>query len=337
MNTNEKVLFETQYGSSLYGYSTPESDIDIKKIILPDFDSLLLGRVPKNKMKTKQKGFGVKNSADDIDVELIPIQVFAEDFIEGQSYSLELAHAIDYVDAGQLVYDWKFVEFCRELRENFLTSNVKAIIGYSLNQAKLYSNKGERLNAAVAAFELFDTFPHLELVKDHEQEFNLAAKLVQDKFPKYFQVTEYSINPEGEMRPCIKLLEKILPYTGTFGYNLDIIKRQIQKFGSRAQATSEENIDWKAVSHSLRIVNEGITLLSGDKLVFPYEKSYAKYLLDIKQGRIDREIVFKEINDNLDILTDLSLHSSLPKYDNELKAKKDAFLLSYLKKFYNLV
>ena len=44
-------LFSTLYGSRLYGTQTPTSDLDLKHIVLPPLDRLLLGRGVENKVK----------------------------------------------------------------------------------------------------------------------------------------------------------------------------------------------------------------------------------------------------------------------------------------------
>jgi len=259
-----KKLFQTLYGSSLYGTATANSDIDIKVIILPSLDDLLLGISPKNKVKNNNKKFGEKNTAENIDIEEIPLHMFAKDFMEGQSYAIELAFAVECVDAEQAIYDGRFPKFVSELRSKFLTSNIFAICGYSLHQANLYSDKGDRLCAAFEAEKLYSEFPLLDKISDHSENFNKEANIVQNKFPKYFQVTEYAVDAtKTVMRPCVKLLEKTLPYSNTFETNLATIKKQIGKFGTRAKAASLSGADWKAISHSLRIVNEGIELLSG--------------------------------------------------------------------------
>lgn len=332
-----KTLFSCLYGSMLYGTSTSESDRDMKCIVLPDLDSLLLGISPKNKVKTPSKSLGEKNKAGDIDIEEIPLHVFAKDFMEGQTYALELAYAVDCVDAEQAIFDGRFPKFVEELRNNFLTSNVNAMCGYAVNQAKIYSNKGDRLNAANEAKHLFSSFPLLDKISDHSETFNEVAKDIEETYPEYFQVSEYAIDATNTvMRPCIKLLEKTLPYSNTFETNLTVVNKQIEKFGSRAKAASMTTADFKAVSHAIRIVNEGIDLLSGKKLSYPYSKEYCDYLLSVKRGELNIDTISELISNKVDELKTLSLNSKLPKYDAELKEKFNIWLLGWLKKIYNL-
>ncbi len=331
-------LFETRAGSQLYGTATPTSDIDIKTIILPELRDLLIGKKVQNEViKTNKKAF-TKNSSDDIDEEFIPIQVFAKDFLAGQSYALELAWAIDGTHAHQEILHPLFPVFVEELRTRFLTDNVTALIGYSVNQAALYSNKGERLNAlraVEAMFKLLMTvYPADTKVIDAQFEFEVHAKQIENSFPKYIQLTTYSVNPAGDQRPCIKVLEKILPYTSTLETNLGVVKAALKRYGSRADAAAVANTDWKATSHAMRIVNEGISLLTEKKLVFPIPENQAKYLRAIKAGEFEYADVITVLNNRLDILKDLELTNRLtPRL--ELKDFEN-WLQNWMFKFYKI-
>src|SRR3954469_21639760 len=83
-------LFSVQFGSRLYGTQTPTSDLDMKVVVLPPIDEVLYGTKLVNKVKQTRTGPG-KNTADDIDLEEIPLQIFAKDFLGGQTYALEIA------------------------------------------------------------------------------------------------------------------------------------------------------------------------------------------------------------------------------------------------------
>ncbi len=330
-----KKLFTTQFGSRLYGTYTLESDIDLKHIILPDISDLLLAKQVKNIVKKTNTLKNTKNSAEDVDEEFIPIQVFARDFLYGQTYALELAYAVDFHNADQKIYDLNFLLFCNELRSKFLTSDINAMIGYAVNQASLYSLKGERLNAVKAAEELFSSFT-IDKKINELPDFNQKALEINKKFPKYFQVTEYEIDHNGTMRPCIKLLEKILPYTSTVNTNLLVINALLKKYGSRANAASIDNVDWKATAHAIRIVDEGISLLSGNKLIFPFSDEYINKFIKIKFGNVFFKDVINELNNKLEILKTLELESTLPKRSPDLEKELEYWMLTWIRAFYGL-
>ena len=335
-----KKLFTTRYGSFLYGTHTATSDVDLKHVVLPELNDLLVGKRVQNIVNKTNNEKNTRNSIDDVDEEFIPIQVFAYDFLGGQTYALELAYAVEFTDANQVIHDEFFRGFCRELRNGFLTSNMTALIGYAVNQASLYSFKGERLNAVRKAHDLYmnfkNSYPAESKPLNCTSNFILEAKAIEDEFPKYFSVTEYAVDNKGTMRPCVKLLEKVLPFTSTFETSLSVIDSHLKKYGSRAEAASIDNVDWKATMHALRVVNEGISLLKNKTLSFPFEPNYVELLLKIKHGKIMYDEVISMINEQLEELKTLETSSTLPKKSPEMVAQMDFFLAEWMRHFYNL-
>jgi hypothetical protein len=351
--TNHQKLFSCQYGSKLYGTQTPTSDVDLKHIVLPPLQSLLLGKKLENVFKKTNTARNVKNTADDVDEEFIPLQKFARHFLEGQTYALELAFALEGTHAGQQVFnafalrpevygeDLMFARFVIELRERFLTSNIKSMMGYVVNQANLYSFKGERLNVArelqALLYELDSYYKDDGLSLDviDAPAWAVHVQRLADKYPKYFRKDVYDIGG-NRMRPCLVVLEKTLPLTNTLAHSIKVVDTIINKYGSRADSASAMNVDWKATMHALRIVDEGIDLLTNRKLTFPFEQSYVDKLLSIKRGEVNIDEVKNELTDKLDHLKTIETTTSLPQKTQELEEEFEAWLVTWLYKFYGL-
>lgn len=366
-----QTLFTTLYGSSLYGTSTPTSDRDVKHIVLPDLNNLLLGKKLEAKVKKTNTEKNTRNSADDVDEEFIPLQIFARHFVEGQTYAIELAFALDGLHAEQQVFDprgevknilgqgWRvkirdvifddydyetplFVEFVHELREKFLTSNIKAMMGYVVNQASMYSFKGERLNAVrelhaiITDADVYYKEDEMTLKEIYEtpRYSGLLNELAQ-KFPKYFRLEEYDIGG-GVMKPCAVILEKTLPFTNSLIQTNKVINALESKYGSRSDAATASNVDWKATMHALRIVDEGIQILTNKKLSFPFDIGYATQLLSIKHGELPLDPIREELASKLDTLKELEKSTTLPTCDAEFMKKFDAWMVGWLHKFYKI-
>jgi len=384
---HQNLLFSTLYGSRLYGTQTPTSDLDLKHIVLPDLETLLLGRKVENKCKHTNNEANVRNSVDDVDEEFIPLQIFARHFVEGQTYAIELAFAIDGAHANQTIFDNRgkvglystghgkntktslktaiycrnfedydyetplIVEFVHELRTKFLTSNIKAMMGYVVNQASLYSFKGERLNATRELQDILHQITTTETLKfqageEHDDVDELRISEIEAtykdmfvklaaKYPKYFRKDLYDVGG-GVMRPCFVILEKTLPFTNTILQTRKVLHALVSKYGSRADQASESNVDWKATMHAMRIVDEGLELLENHTLTFPFKQDYVDHLLSMKRGELPLDPIKDELSAKLDRLKDLEKTTTLPAADEEFMKTFDVWLTKWLRKFYNL-
>lgn len=358
-------LFTCMYGSKLYGTSTPTSDVDLKHVVLPMLGALLVGKPVKNVAYHTNNEVNVRNTQDDVDEEFIPVQVFARDFMKGQTYALELAFAVDGNHAGQQFYTQEdplaeelFKHFVRELKEKFLTSNIKAMMGYVVNQANIYSLKGERLNLLNELETLFKgmyapgtqdfgfSLTKIEHIfadayqDDGRSDTSLAKTFVNEaialskKYPKYFKISKYDIG-DGQMKPCFIVNEKVFPHTNTIGHSLGVLETMMSKYGTRAEQAREANVDWKAMMHALRIVDEGLELLRDRKITLPFSSDQVKFYLSVKRGEVPIEQVKAELDQKLTALKALEASSTLPT-SADLEEDFALWLEEWMFKFYNI-
>lgn len=367
-----RPLFSTLYGSYLYGTNTPTSDLDRKIIVLPTLDELLLCKKVTNKVKRRGDHDGVDKSAV-LDEEQIPLQVFARDFLEGQTYALELAFAVPmsrrawYKDVpssaqakispypycegydvapnpnhaqqtfysyGDLAVTDLLPEMVAELKERFLTKNLKALMGYAVHQASLYSVKGARLNALNEAVKVIGGFgPGNRLGNVVEQVKQLEQ--LAESHPKYVKVTTYDIG-SGRTAPCLVLLEKTFPFTDEKEHVMGRLNALTEKYGERAQAARVDEVDWKATMHALRVLDEGLDLMHHGSLNFPYRASTVKRYLAVKRGEVSYAEVTEELNDRLEKLKTMEVKSKLPDLTPELREKFEGWFALWLRRFYNL-
>jgi len=327
------TLFKTMFGSRLYGTNTPQSDIDWKEIFLPKKSMLLTGRQVRNVVITTG-GDKTRNTKDDVDQEFIPIQVFAKDFIGGQTYAVELAFAALAEEhlAGQEVYDLEFLDFVHELTEKFLTSNIKAMIGYAMNQAQIYGIKGTRL----ASVRKFTDKLHAATCSG---EFSGKDKLeVIDSWllaneDKYLFKTTYE--NMDKKHPGVSVLEKVYPYSITIEEAIIRTEGLMGKYGSRAaEAEAANGMDWKATSHAVRITQQAIKLLREHRLQFPFPKENVEQLLMIKRGELSVEEAKALLEGLMDELDKVKDTTTLPSRDVKMEQEFDQWLEEWMFRFY---
>lgn len=340
MTTNKNLegrqtLFKTMFGSRLYGTNTPQSDVDWKEIFLPPIENLLIGKKPTN-VVVSTGGDKTRNTKDDVDYEYIPIQVFANDFIGGQTYAVELAFAVLGFEthAGQVVYDDYFMDFVQQLTERFLTSNVKAMIGYAMNQAQVYGIKGTRL-ASVRKFtdKLHEVLESGEF-KTSDTLSNLAPWVLENS-DKYLFLSEY-VNADKRY-PAVSVLEKLYPLSITLSEAYDRTTALKEKYGSRAQdAENAKGVDWKATSHAVRITMQAIRTLRDGKLVFPLPKDEVDLLLAIKHGEKSFEEVEEILTKLFEELDQVKETTTLPNRDANLDKEFEQWLKNWMMYYYDI-
>jgi hypothetical protein len=335
--------YSTPFGSKLYGTQTPTSDTDIKHIIFPSYKDLLLNKKLVNIVKKTNHQECVRNSVDDIDEEFIPIQIFARDFLKGQTYALEIAFAYFSDTNWPKDYDtFDFYNFMYELRQKFLTSNINAMVGYVTNQANIYSNKGERLNLIREIIDMlkgYENLHHGSTLGDIYQLHKESFEALKEKYPKYFEVTTYNINGNygaPVFRDCIKIFGKVYAFDTEIPHLIGLLKKVEGTYGKRADSASIDNVDWKAMMHAIRISDEAIWLMDNNiqNIQFPYQPEYVKELLSIKHGERSIEDVRDMLDDKLELLRALEKTSTLPKLTPELETKFEAWFFEKLVVFY---
>ncbi len=327
------VLYTSLFGSKLYGTDTPESDTDYKAVFLPELRTLLRGVAIKNSVHSTGKAFS-KNGAEDEDFEYIPVQVFMRDFLGGQSYAIELAfNALQNPDDCHPT----FHAMCQELTRKYLTSNVKAMTGYALNQAQKYGIKGTRLNSLMEfarAVETHNVDSKAKLGSSPElcqRLWELSAEDAHVRFQWYHgpKTTDASDLQD----PAFSVLEKVFGLEISFEEAAGRLEKMMSKYGARSyQARAASGSDWKAISHAMRVIDQAIDILEVGKLEFPLK--HAAFYRDVKIGKYTWEYVSEVLQERLEKLENAKATTSLPNHTPDLVAQFYMWYDDYLDEFY---
>jgi hypothetical protein len=193
------------------------------------------------------------------------------------------------VERGDAGHVW---DQLRALRHKFLSKRMNAFIGYARGQAAKYSLKGQRLSNLEAFLGVLESAHGDQL---------LSA--VADKLPR----DDSRINVQGVQE--VQIAGKWFGATTQIRYVKDSVRRTIDGYGLRAQA-SREGIDWKAMSHAVRVSLELRELLITREIKFPLER--ADTLLAIKKGEESLESVQVMLDVILNEVEALAAKSDLP-------------------------
>jgi len=299
------LIVEMQFGSHLYGTATPQSDLDFKAVYLPDARDILLQRVQNTLTHAPDKPDGEKNAPGDVDREIHSLQRYLELLAEGQTMALDMLFAPESAMTRPPSALWL------EIQANaprLVTRRASAFLRYCRQQANKYGIKGSRVSAARQA---------LAVLVDAEAKYGTAAKLAvaETEHEAAIGISEHVTlidlpTPADTLVRHFEVCGKKMPFTSSIKSAREIAQRLVSEYGQRAlQAERNEGIDWKALSHAVRVGSEALELLQTGKITFPLP--YATEILAIKQGERTYEAVAETIDRLLVDVEEAVVSSSL--------------------------
>jgi hypothetical protein len=318
-----RQLVRVKHGSHLYGTSTPASDQDFKGVHLPSGEAIVMQRaenVINTGVASKAEGT-LKNDADAIDSDSYSVQKFYEMLCKGDTVATEILFAPPEAIVEQHPL-WGEVQAMGKL---LLNRQCKGFVGYCVRQAAKYGIKGSRM-AAVKG------------VLDELSKLGLGRATMTTKM----SVIEPQLRKWSEGREHVKW-ENLPNPNGTDNWHLDVCDRKIsmnvhigeaykvwekvwENYGERARAAmTNEGIDWKAMSHAVRVAGQAIELLDHGRITFPRPEAAA--LLKIKQGKVHYDHVSSHLETLVAKVQERSLVSSLPEKSDHKLANREIFHL----------
>jgi hypothetical protein len=284
MIANNQIIARMQFGSHVYGTNVPTSDQDFKSVFIPDAYELIMQRPAKHILNNTKTNSRERNTAEDIDDESFSVQRFLQLINEGQTVSL------DILWTPKEFYSVFTPEWQRILdhRSQLIHRGTSAFIGYTKQQAAKYGLKGFRVALIRQTLEWLKSFP------------NDRAKLIQigeAEIQKFVDSTENPENakvvivkaPNGLDEPHLSICNRKIPFHATINYATEVFQRIFDNYGQRAlQAERNENVDWKACMHAVRVAREAEELLLTGNVTFPRPEK--DLLLKIRKG----EMTYKE-------------------------------------------
>lgn len=314
-----KTLVRMYFGSHLYGTETPESDIDIKAVYLPSAEDILLQHVRAAINATPSKRPGEKNAPGDVDFEAYSPQKFLSLLAEGQTVALDMLFAPDSALLEPPHPVWRDIQ---ALAPRLFSRRTTAFVSYCRQQARKFGIKGARLAAVRLALEglsaierRYGSLNRLSVARSE-----LVALAAKDKL---LQIVELP-NADGSSATYFDIAGKKAIFSASIKQARGMVENLFNEFGERTRAAeAQDGVDWKAMSHAVRIARQGIEFLQTQQLVFP--RPEAAHLMAIRKGQLPYTQVASEIETLLDEIETIAAQSNLPDdYDLGLI---DAFLL----------
>jgi hypothetical protein len=259
---------------------------------MPSKKGMFLGKIPKCISETTKSGNVSKNTAEDIDTDIYSLQYFIELALQGETVALDMLHTPKELTLNTSPIWEELVSH----RSKFYTKNLKAFVGYCRRQAAKYGIKGSRISAAKSV---------ISLLRSHNGEAKMLD--IWHKLPlgDHLYFIEDSPNRLRQYQVCGKIYQE----TVKLDYVANNLEYFVENYGERARlAEKNEGIDWKAVSHAVRVAYQTNCILTVGTMILPLPE--AKLIKKIKQGELHyvKEVVpiLESLMDRIEILSETS-------------------------------
>lgn len=314
-----KPIVKMRFGSHVYGTATPESDTDYKVVFIPSARDIVLGKGSDSWIETTKKDLNQKNNSTDIETEYMSLKKFMSLLLEGQTCALDMIFAPEehyqpLEDGDHSHYWWRTIV---EIKKNFIHKGITAFAGYARQQANKYGIKGSRVAAVrdwldflkAKGGELGDSNKLWVIWPDVEQ---YVKQRKEQNLPGAHHIAIVEINgPDGKPVNHVDVCNRKMSRNNTIKQTIDVYQRVFDEYGQRTlKAESNQGIDWKALSHAVRVANEANELLSTGKITFP--RPERELLIKIKKGEIPYKDVADMIEKGLSQLEEWQETSDLP-------------------------
>lgn len=352
------LLTVVTYGSHLYGTSTPTSDHDFKAVYLPDMRDLMLAKQPRTlRYRFDADGNPVSDSQtmpdNGYEAEHTPVQKFVHDFLGGQAYAVETVFAV--VQGAHLKHcppvatlgSRRFCAFealCHKLAKQYVHRNVNGMVGFAVKQTFDYVRRGERLNAAKHVLDVlkskvsfYTAADRLTTVRlDTPVAYMLGGEMTQetllDAVLRETGLEAGTTNNQNKTMRTLKLNGREYLETTTLPHLITAVEKLVDQYGDRSTKASETEVDWKSLSHAVRVYEQVIELLQTGFITFPRHNADA--LLRIKKGEHKLESVKDLLRDLDDNVNELLAESTLPEVTEEFRSEVDGVLYAWLESQY---
>lgn len=307
-------ILEMKFGSHLYGTDTPESDLDLKAIYLPTAKEIVLGNYAEVVNLSRKKKPCERNNKEDVDIEIFSLDRFLSELMDGQTWALDFLFAPADAYTEVTPYGDKLIGLIYHERSRLLTRNINAFVGYARRQAHKYGIKGTRMDALKRTMALLDSFGNYDKLGDHKDAIEALVKECQElvsleKTPLVEVVMVPGPN-KVDMMPHLHVCGRKMPFASNVKIAKECYGRILKEYGERATlAHLAGGIDWKALSHAVRVNGEAMELLQTGHITFP--RPDKELLLKIKKGQLEDKVVYNMVEEGMVALTEAHEKSPL--------------------------
>lgn len=311
---NAIILYKIKSGSHLYGLTTPSSDIDYTGVCIDDsFEDFISPFANRDEidLSVKSKLDNGKNDSNAIDEKYFHIKKFIRLCADNNPNILEMLFAppscIDIIDMP-------FKRSILDHPEYFVNKKlIDRFIGYAKSQEqKSYTKSGNYL-----LLKRFKNFLEPLIARYSNSPISWLLLPAGDlNFHENFKSDEYSILTKKHSETNLE--NYLILGDIEFSFNLGL-KQALQYINNRFNQASHRieeifirKYEPKFMSHTVRLLSEGIQLLKTGRIEFPFTGKDYEVIMNIKTGKTPIEQIPEIVNRYKDELSSLEKTITLP-------------------------
>lgn len=286
-----KILVKAIAGSHLFGTNTPSSDMDYKGVFLPEASDILLGKFDQT-IHLNTNNSGNKNTKDDVDIEFYSLDKFLKMLYQGQTVAWELLFTPD----NMILEKHPVWDEIKAATPNFLNKKVDSFIGYCKQQAHKYGVRGSRLDTISKSIEILMCHQSYGAI--------LTIEIMDELINTKLQHIEKYLDINGKQ--MINICGKKFGIGTPIEFALHPLEKYYAEYGARSKlAQQNQGVDWKALSHAVRVCMQASSLLKHGEIKLPMHPDQVTLLKGIKAGQLSFEVVANLIEEyQADMLRD---------------------------------
>jgi hypothetical protein len=324
------VVCAIQHGSHLYGTANEHSDYDFKCVYLPSLRQTTFSVRPPGvrRIRYDKDGNTVGDrealNAGGSESEHFTVTDFVAGFCAGQAWAFEFLFAVLQNRMIDLRHDsigtnsrretcsQLFYELCHVLADN-PHRNVQPMLGFAVKQTMDYVHRGERL---AVTRRVADAIYGAWVICGLEPKLRLDSMLPDQQLTVLDHIANTarveigrSTNGGREFRTLTVNGREYLETMPLREFHRSI-SALIESYGARSTRAEQDGVDWKSLSHAVRVYDQIVEYLDLGTMVFP--RPNPVHLLAIKNGELPLEFVKQRITSLELCVNSMLMDSKLP-------------------------
>lgn len=301
-----KIILKINAGSYLYGTNTPLSDRDYLGVYLNTKEELLgLQTSEELTQNIESKADNGRNTKDAVDCKFYELRKFCSLALKCNPTILEIL----FVNRENILEITHEGEELLKLKKEFLSRHLcNSFMGYATAQERKALIKSENIKQIESLYSLLTIYSKViqsmtmnELIKKDPS----LGMEIERRIIRYKNEQNDDMFSCGDLKFSMNALVKKL---------IDSLKLRLDKASWRKDGILQYGLDYKFLSHNVRLMMEGMELLKTKDLILPLQ--YRELIKAIKEGKMDNNEIIKMMQQLKENFRELEKNNDLPDKGN---------------------